>query len=120
MPVVAWIIEVGVVCSYIVHAKTAASARWNAVRLYWHSAGVGKFKTWPSTTVVRCPAHDRRPDYQHLLAQTTTNQAAVANPKLDQWNVGGDGIPVQHGDHVTEQDGELVTLHKDGSTTKFC
>jgi len=38
---------------------------------------------------------------------------------LDDWDVGADGIPIRKGDHVTEEDGELVYLHKDGTKTYF-
>lgn len=35
------------------------------------------------------------------------------------WDVGADGIPVKKGDFVTEEDGELIYVHTDGTTTKF-
>jgi hypothetical protein len=38
---------------------------------------------------------------------------------LDDWDVEADGIPVRKGDHVTEEDGELVYLHSDGRETRF-
>lgn len=38
---------------------------------------------------------------------------------LAEWDVGADGIPVRKGDQVSEEDGELFYLHKDGRKTHF-
>ena len=38
---------------------------------------------------------------------------------LDDWNVGADGMPVKKGDMIVEEDGELKTIHADGSETRF-
>lgn len=35
------------------------------------------------------------------------------------FTIGGDGIPIQEGDILTEEDGELIMVHKNGSTTKL-
>lgn len=51
--------------------------------------------------------------------QNTGDGSVESSDLLDEWDVGADGIPVKKGDHVIEEDGELVYLHKDGRKTYF-
>lgn len=43
----------------------------------------------------------------------------IAEQVARDWRVGPDGIPVKEGDILTEEDGELVYIHSDGTKTYF-
>lgn len=51
--------------------------------------------------------------------KNAADSSAKPSTLLDEWDVGADGFPIRKGDHVTEEDGELVYLHSDGRKTYF-
>ena len=57
----------------------------------------------------------KAPENENNAADGSVESSAL----LDEWDFGADGIPIRKGDHVTEEDGELVYLHSDGRKTYF-